>query len=88
MKTKILLPLVCGLALVSFIVGRLTSSHAEHRHDSSSAKETESKPEFWTCSMHPQIKQPDPGKCPICAMDLVGVFKNSGADLGSSQMEL
>ena len=88
MKTKILLPLVCGLALVSFIVGRLTSSPAEHRHDSSYAKEKESKPEFWTCSMHPQIKQPDPGKCPICAMDLVGVFKNSGADLGSSQMEL
>jgi Cu(I)/Ag(I) efflux system membrane fusion protein len=25
----------------------------------------------WTCSMHPQIRQPRPGKCPICGMDLV-----------------
>ncbi len=25
----------------------------------------------WTCSMHPQIRQPKPGKCPICGMDLI-----------------
>ncbi|MFC1452559.1 efflux RND transporter periplasmic adaptor subunit [Verrucomicrobiota bacterium] len=25
----------------------------------------------WTCSMHPQIKLPKPGKCPICFMDLI-----------------
>jgi Cu(I)/Ag(I) efflux system membrane fusion protein len=28
-------------------------------------------PTTWTCSMHPQIKQDKPGKCPICAMDLI-----------------
>jgi Cu(I)/Ag(I) efflux system membrane fusion protein len=28
---------------------------------------------MWTCSMHPQIKLDKPGKCPICAMDLVPV---------------
>lgn len=25
----------------------------------------------WTCSMHPQIRQPEPGNCPICGMKLV-----------------
>ena len=25
----------------------------------------------WTCSMHPQIRQPEPGICPICEMDLI-----------------
>ncbi len=25
----------------------------------------------YTCSMHPQIRQPDPGDCPICGMDLI-----------------
>lgn len=30
---------------------------------------------YWTCSMHPQIKLPDPGKCPICFMDLIPVLK-------------
>ncbi|HXG08483.1 MAG TPA: efflux RND transporter periplasmic adaptor subunit [Gemmataceae bacterium] len=27
----------------------------------------------WTCSMHPQIRQPQPGRCPICGMELVPV---------------
>ncbi|MCX6348956.1 MAG: efflux RND transporter periplasmic adaptor subunit [Candidatus Aureabacteria bacterium] len=35
--------------------------------------------EIWTCSMHPQIRQPKPGKCPICGMDLIPVAKDSGA---------
>jgi Cu(I)/Ag(I) efflux system membrane fusion protein len=33
----------------------------------------QSNPEWWTCSMHPQIRQPKPGKCPICFMDLIPV---------------
>lgn len=27
----------------------------------------------WTCSMHPQVRQPGPGQCPICGMKLVPV---------------
>ena len=27
--------------------------------------------QVWTCSMHPQIRQPGPGRCPLCAMDLI-----------------
>jgi Cu(I)/Ag(I) efflux system membrane fusion protein len=26
---------------------------------------------IWTCAMHPQIRMHEPGKCPICGMDLV-----------------
>jgi hypothetical protein len=26
---------------------------------------------YWTCVMHPQVKQQKPGKCPICGMTLV-----------------
>lgn len=26
---------------------------------------------YWTCPMHPQIIEQDPGTCPICGMDLV-----------------
>jgi Cu(I)/Ag(I) efflux system membrane fusion protein len=33
--------------------------------------------EYWTCSMHPQIRQAKPGNCPICGMELVPV-KPSG----------
>ena len=31
----------------------------------------------WTCSMHPQIKMDKPGKCPICAMELVPLDESS-----------
>ncbi|MBW1768168.1 MAG: efflux RND transporter periplasmic adaptor subunit, partial [Deltaproteobacteria bacterium] len=33
----------------------------------------------WTCSMHPQIQLPKPGKCPICFMDLIPVKKDSSS---------
>lgn len=32
----------------------------------------------WTCSMHPQIRQPGPGLCPICNMDLVPLQASAG----------
>ncbi len=35
---------------------------------------------IWTCSMHPQIKLPKPGKCPICFMDLIPLDNGSGDD--------
>lgn len=37
--------------------------HEGHHHSS--------KEEVWTCSMHPQIRQNEPGECPICGMDLI-----------------
>jgi Cu(I)/Ag(I) efflux system membrane fusion protein len=33
--------------------------------------EVAKKQDQWTCSMHPQIRLPNPGKCPICYMDLI-----------------
>ncbi|MEO7802678.1 MAG: efflux RND transporter periplasmic adaptor subunit [Ginsengibacter sp.] len=35
---------------------------------------------FYTCSMHPQIMEPKPGKCPICGMNLIPVQKNEAAE--------
>ena len=29
--------------------------------------------DIWTCSMHPQIRLPNPGNCPICGMKLIPV---------------
>ncbi|TMI92427.1 MAG: efflux RND transporter periplasmic adaptor subunit, partial [Bacteroidetes bacterium] len=33
---------------------------------------------FYTCSMHPQVMQDQPGKCPICGMELISVKKTKG----------
>lgn len=49
----------------------------EHNH---AAEEANS--EIWTCSMHPQIRLHKPGKCPICAMDLI-LLKQGSSDTKS-----
>ncbi|HKL36885.1 MAG TPA: efflux RND transporter periplasmic adaptor subunit [Salegentibacter sp.] len=36
----------------------------EHDHEGETSQ-------MWTCSMHPQIMQPEPGDCPICGMELI-----------------
>lgn len=52
------------LALLSYLVWRPAGK--EERGAETAASDT-----TWTCSMHPQIRQPNPGLCPICAMDLI-----------------
>ena len=49
--------------------------------------------DYYTCSMHPQIKEEKPGKCPICGMNLIAVQKskdqvNDGIMLSDQQVQL
>jgi RND family efflux transporter MFP subunit len=47
---------------------------------SCSRKSSTGKPsnvDYYTCTMHPSVHSEDPGKCPICSMDLVPVMKKS-----------
>lgn len=59
-------------------------SHEGHMHgeegmkDSQPASTTDKEITYWTCPMHPQVKQDGPGLCPICNMDLVPVYKEEG----------
>ncbi|HUX57200.1 MAG TPA: efflux RND transporter periplasmic adaptor subunit [Bacteroidales bacterium] len=46
--------------------------HEGHDHENSEVT-------IWTCSMHPQIRMDKPGKCPICAMDLIPLI-SAGSD--------
>ena len=58
--------LVIGLLLGWLLFG--TSSTSEDTHNHNTVAEVN---QMWTCSMHPQIMQPEPGDCPICGMDLI-----------------
>ena len=51
------------------------TNNAKDTHDHS---EEIASNQMWTCSMHPQIMQSEPGDCPICGMDLIPA--ESGAD--------
>ena len=50
------------------------TDEVETDHTTSSATTS-----LWTCSMHPQIKLTKPGKCPICAMDLIPLTTDNSA---------
>jgi Cu(I)/Ag(I) efflux system membrane fusion protein len=52
------------------------------------AAEESAEAEVWTCSMHPQIRQPKPGQCPLCAMDLVPVTETGAGDVGARELKL
>ena len=71
--------LIVAAFILGFIIrggGSSESTEAAHDH---SAEQTAT---IWTCSMHPQIRLPEPGKCPICFMDLIPLETgNSDSDL-------
>lgn len=43
---------------------------------------------IYTCSMHPQIRQDKPGRCPICGMELVPVEGEPAPSAGSTDTSL
>lgn len=69
-KVKIgLLILIIAVFVVGFWIGNFKTNPIQTQNVSQS----ETKPTIWTCSMHPQIQQPKPGKCPLCGMDLIPI---------------
>lgn len=68
-KTKNIL-IVAGTLVLGILMGWLffggSDEPKSHDHTSEAGQET-----VWTCSMHPQIRSGEPGKCPICGMDLI-----------------
>lgn len=69
--------LIIGLFLGWLIFGGRSTSHTHEAEGHSHAQE---EGQVWTCSMHPQIRQDKPGKCPLCAMDLIPLKTSSNGD--------
>ena len=64
--------LAIGLLLGWFLFGGSSNNETNPNHDT--IQETN---KMWTCSMHPQIMQPEAGDCPICGMDLIPATSTS-----------
>lgn len=84
MKYKILM---AGAVIAAFAAGYFV--HRARTEPSGQVVQTapavpEAGEQMWTCSMHPQIRQPKPGKCPICFMDLIPV---AASQVGPRQAE-
>ncbi|MEX2577437.1 MAG: efflux RND transporter periplasmic adaptor subunit [Verrucomicrobiales bacterium] len=83
-KVLPILPILLALA-VGVVVGAIAFRGGDAGHDHAAAEAAggdEAAGEIWTCSMHPQVKAPKPGKCPICAMDLIPLSDLGGAGVG------
>ena len=74
--------LAIGLLAGWLLFGGTSSNQTEHNHEDVIATN-----QIWTCSMHPQIMQPEPGDCPICGMDLIPVESNDEG-LSADQFKL
>ena len=60
--------ILAGLLLGWLLFGG--SSNDQHHHDDHEHADHNGDVEY-TCSMHPQVRQDEPGDCPICGMDLI-----------------
>jgi Cu(I)/Ag(I) efflux system membrane fusion protein len=74
----VLLIIAIGVAQRAGWIG----SASETSSDSAVASTVE-----YTCPMHPQIRQPNPGRCPICGMELVPASAGVG-DLGELAVKI
>lgn len=70
---------LCGALFAVMLLTWWSPATGQHEHGTtpSSSADTE---EIWTCSMHPQIRQDEPGDCPICGMDLIPLTENTSND--------
>ncbi len=89
---KILVPTVIVLLIVAvfglgyrlgvFIGPSGTADQQPADEQSASAEQ------FWTCSMHPQVRKSKPGLCDFCPMELIPVSSDQGGKLGPRQLKL
>ena len=80
---KYCLLLILGIFLGWLFFHPSPKNGEKHDHSSEVVQGT-----IWTCSMHPQIRLEEPGKCPICGMDLIPLVQNSSASIDPDAIHL
>ncbi|SHI63806.1 membrane fusion protein, Cu(I)/Ag(I) efflux system [Arenibacter nanhaiticus] len=79
--------LYVGILLAGLLMGWLLFGESASKGDQHDPSGEVAESQLWTCSMHPQIMQPEAGDCPICGMDLIPA--ESGADgLAADQFKM
>ncbi len=76
------------LLILGFFIGWLFfhSSQKNEKKDDHSTEITQAA--IWTCAMHPQIRMHEPGKCPICGMDLIPLVQNNTTSIDADAIRL
>ncbi|MFT5886548.1 MAG: Cu(I)/Ag(I) efflux system membrane fusion protein [Arcticibacterium sp.] len=74
--------LIVGLFFGWLFFGGTETNPKEHDHSMAGGSEV------WTCSMHPQIRQSEPGPCPLCGMDLIPVDMGGADDENPMEVKM
>lgn len=74
------------LVISAFILGLLIPSGSDEII-TQEAHDSHNHAQEWTCSMHPQVKLPEAGQCPICFMDLIPLESGSET-IAADQLQL
>jgi Cu(I)/Ag(I) efflux system membrane fusion protein len=86
MKQKILITIIALLA--GLFLGWMFF-HSSEKNEKKSTQYAETvKSAIWTCAMHPQIRMPQPGKCPICGMELIPLVQGSNSPIDPDAVRL
>ncbi len=64
----------------TLLLGILLGSYFFGGDSKPTIQEEEKANTTWTCSMHPQIRQPEAGQCPLCGMDLIPLDNESSEE--------
>ena len=82
------------IATITLVVGLLAGwlifgGNKSNSHDDHELVKTEINGEtVWTCSMHPQIRQNEPGDCPICGMELIPSEDDQNDDIDPNAISM
>jgi Cu(I)/Ag(I) efflux system membrane fusion protein len=77
---------IIGLVGGYLLFGNNANTSNQELSDSHNHSE-EAKNQMWTCSMHPQIMQGEPGDCPICGMELIPA-ESGGEGLAMNEIRM
>lgn len=71
---------VVATVLIAFVLGfSLRGGDSGSSTTANTAEASGESDQWYTCSMHPEVRLPDPDdKCPICLMDLIPVSSSTG----------
>lgn len=79
---------LAAVLLIVFVLGWSLRGDAPAGGEAAHTAATPGEAVVWTCSMHPQIRMPEPGQCPICGMDLIPIEPSTGRDAGPRSLSL
>jgi len=86
---------ICGMTLVPLKANDSTSAQNEVHDDAQHISKTETQStsnagngaQLYTCGMHPNVIQDEPGDCPICGMKLVPLKKGTAQSGGKTMSD-